>query len=299
MKFCSTVIPRRLVCLLLLASAFQAHGNTFPDRPLRIVVPSAAGGSPDAMMRLLASELSRSLGQPITVENKPGDSGQIGMKEGLSAAADGYTLTYGNVGTLAINKALYKTLNYDPEKGVTPLALVAFTQNALVVVESSRFKSLRDVLAFARANPGQLTVAYFLMDQGDVDRIMQHPLAMIGSDGLPHDHRPHPRLWGSFPRVLGHYVRERGILQLEQAVHKMTGLSARRFGLQRRGLIRPGFAADLVAFDPQTIQDEATFEVPVRVSSGIRGVWVNGVATWLDGSSTGARPGRTLRRQNG
>lgn len=137
---------------------------------------------------------------------------------------------------------------------------------------------------------------YFLMSQDDVDRIMTHPLTMIGSDGLPHDQRPHPRLWGSFPRVLGHYVRERNLLSLEQAVHKMTGLSARRFGLQRRGLIRQGHAADLVVFDPLTIHDEATFDDPVRTSAGIHSVWVNGTRVWADGLSTGARAGRTLRR---
>jgi N-acyl-D-aspartate/D-glutamate deacylase len=138
---------------------------------------------------------------------------------------------------------------------------------------------------------------YFLMNQDDVDRIMCHPLSMIGSDGLPHDQRPHPRLWGSFPRVLGHYVRERKLLSLEQAVHKMTGLSARRFGLQRRGLIKQGHAADLVVFDPLTIHDEATFDDPVRTSAGIHSVWVHGHRVWADGLSTGARSGRTLRRQ--
>jgi N-acyl-D-amino-acid deacylase len=138
---------------------------------------------------------------------------------------------------------------------------------------------------------------YFLMNQDDVDRIMSHPLSMIGSDGLPHDQRPHPRLWGSFPRVLGHYVRERKLLSLEQAVHKMTGLSARRFGLQRRGLIKPGYAADLVVFDPLTIHDEATFDDPVRTSAGIHSVWVNGTRVWADGLSTGAKSGQTLRRQ--
>jgi tripartite-type tricarboxylate transporter receptor subunit TctC len=154
-----TATCRFTLGLLLLACAWQAHGNTFPDRPLRIVVPSAAGGSPDAMMRLLAAELSISLGQPITVDNKPGQGGQIGMKEGLSAAADGYTLTYANVGTLAINKALYTQLSYDPDKGITPVALVAFTQNALVAKEGSAFRTLGDVLAFAKKNPGKLTIA--------------------------------------------------------------------------------------------------------------------------------------------
>ncbi len=82
------------------------------------------------------------------------------------------------------------------------------------------------------------------MDEGDVERIMSHPLAMIGSDGLPEDPFPHPRLWGAFPRVLGHFSRDKGLFALHTAVHKMTGLSAARFALHERGLIREGYWAD-------------------------------------------------------
>ena len=137
---------------------------------------------------------------------------------------------------------------------------------------------------------------YFSMDEDDVERILAHPQTMIGSDGLPHDTFPHPRLWGAFPRVLGHYARERGLFSLETAVHKMTGLPAERFGLVGRGLIEVGCAADLVVFDPEKICDSATFADPMRPATGIHQVYVNGVLTWQDGAGTGARVGQVIRR---
>jgi amidohydrolase/N-acyl-D-amino-acid deacylase len=137
---------------------------------------------------------------------------------------------------------------------------------------------------------------YHCMADEDVERILRHPGTAIGSDGLPEDPLPHPRLWGAFPRVLGRYVRERGLLSLADAVRKMTGLSADRFGLGGRGYLREGFAADLVLFDPAAIRDTATFTSPQQPAEGIAGVWVAGVMTWQEGVATGERAGRFLRR---
>ena len=137
---------------------------------------------------------------------------------------------------------------------------------------------------------------YHCMSEEDVRRILQHPATMIGSDGLPNDPLPHPRLWGTFPRVLGYYCREQGIFSLTQAVHKMTGLPAQRFGLGGRGSISEGFHADLVLFDPATIRDTATFSNPVCRAEGIAAVWVNGVLSYQDGDATGQRGGRFLPR---
>ena len=137
---------------------------------------------------------------------------------------------------------------------------------------------------------------FFMMDEADVRRILAYPGTMIGSDGLPHDEFPHPRLWGTFPRVLGHYAREQGLFSLEKAVHKMTGLPAQRFGLADRGVLRAGALADLVLFDPETVIDTATFEQPKQAARGIELVVVNGRAVWRDGTNTGARPGRAIRR---
>ena len=137
---------------------------------------------------------------------------------------------------------------------------------------------------------------YFAMSQDDVNRILSHPLAMVGSDGLAHDVVPHPRLWGSFPRVLGHYVRDLRLFSLETAVHKMTGLSARRFGLAGRGLVDVGFAADLVVFDEHAVADRATFAQPTRVSAGIESVYVNGRLACRRGETQDVHAGRVLRR---
>jgi N-acyl-D-amino-acid deacylase len=137
---------------------------------------------------------------------------------------------------------------------------------------------------------------YFAMDEADVRRILAFPDTMVGSDGLPHDAAPHPRLWGTFPRVLGHYARDVGLFPLETAVHKMTGLTARTFGLADRGLIGNGMAADITLFDEKTIGDAATFDKPIRQAPGIAAVIVNGEVAWRDGRSTNARPGRVLRR---
>lgn len=136
---------------------------------------------------------------------------------------------------------------------------------------------------------------YFSMDETDVQRILGFEQTMIGSDGLPHDAAPHPRLWGTFARVLGHY-RRLGLFSLEEAVHKMTGLSARTFGLAGRGAVKEGFAADLVLFDDKTVDDAASFEKPVAPAKGIDTVIVNGEPVWRGGRPTGARPGQVLTR---
>lgn len=137
---------------------------------------------------------------------------------------------------------------------------------------------------------------YHSIVEADMRRILAHPATMIGSDGLPNDPRPHPRLWGTFPRVLGRYCREEKLMVLPEAVHKMTLMTARRFGLDKRGLIREGFAADLVLFDPEKIIDTATFSDPVRAAEGINGVWVNGVLSYTVDGPTGDRGGRFLTR---
>ncbi|MGE0312772.1 MAG: amidohydrolase family protein [Lautropia sp.] len=138
---------------------------------------------------------------------------------------------------------------------------------------------------------------YFAMHEDDVRRILAYEETMIGSDGLPHDARPHPRLWGTFPRVLGHYSRDLSLFPLETAVRKMTGLTARNFGLADRGEVRAGAFADLVLFDADDIADVADFDDSTRVSRGIASVYVDGVSVWENGGPTGARPGTVLTRQ--
>ena len=142
----------------------------------------------------------------------------------------------------------------------------------------------------------------FGMSEENVALQLRHPLAVICSDGGARamsgplgDDVPHPRTFGAFPRVLGRYVRQRGVMPLEDAIHKMTMLPARRLRLNGRGLIQPGAFADLVAFDPDTVIDRATYEEPHRYPEGIPHVWVNGVQVIDRGEETGALPGRSLR----
>ena len=135
---------------------------------------------------------------------------------------------------------------------------------------------------------------YFQMREDDVQRVMKSRLSMIGSDGLPHDEHPHPRLWGTFPRVLGKYARELKLFPIEQAIHKMTGLTADVFGLRNRGRIAVGGAADLVVFDPEKIIDTATYENPKSRSEGVHMTIVNGKTVFANGEATGAASGRLL-----
>ncbi|MGV7242360.1 N-acyl-D-amino-acid deacylase family protein [Caballeronia sp. M23-90] len=139
---------------------------------------------------------------------------------------------------------------------------------------------------------------YFSMDESDVQRILAYEHTMIGSDGLPTNDKPHPRLWGTFPRVLGRYSRELKLFSLETAVWKMTGLTAKTFGIQRRGTVTVGNYADLVVFDSATVSDRATYEDPAQPSAGIETVVVNGEVTFAGHGHTGQRAGRVLRRQS-
>ncbi|MED5619796.1 Bug family tripartite tricarboxylate transporter substrate binding protein [Ideonella sp. BN130291] len=129
----------------------------YPSRPVRLIVPSAAGGSPDAICRVLADELLAALGQAIVVDNKPGAGGAIGMGELARAQPDGYTLGYANVGTLAINRSLYSKLPYDPD-ALTGIALTGTVHNALVVNPALPVKTVQELIAHAKARPGKLTM---------------------------------------------------------------------------------------------------------------------------------------------
>jgi N-acyl-D-amino-acid deacylase len=146
---------------------------------------------------------------------------------------------------------------------------------------------------------GGASCIYHVLSDEDVDRIMQHPLTMIGSDGRltePGSGHPHPRWYGAFPRVLGHYVREKKVLKLEDAIRKMTSLTAQRVGLKDRGQIKLGWFADLVVFDPDKIIDKATFSDPHQYPEGIQHVFVNGIAAIDGGVFQNLRAGNVLRR---
>ncbi len=145
---------------------------------------------------------------------------------------------------------------------------------------------------------GGFSAIYHFMDEADVIRIMQHPQAMFETDGDPVGYGlgfPHPRSYGTFPRILGRYVREMGVLTLEEAIRKMTSMSADEIGQSERGRIANGMMADITIFDADRIIDRADYVDPHRYSVGIHHVIVNGVPVILDGSVTGAKPGQVLR----
>jgi N-acyl-D-amino-acid deacylase len=137
---------------------------------------------------------------------------------------------------------------------------------------------------------------YFAMDEADVRNILAFEPTMIGSDGLPFGERPHPRLWGTFPRVLGFYCRELNLFSLETAVWKMSGLTAQNFGIRQRGSIALGNHADITIFDAATVRDTATYDAPCVPAAGIEAVIVNGALTWWQGAHQGARSGQVVMR---
>jgi len=145
---------------------------------------------------------------------------------------------------------------------------------------------------------GGFDMIYHSMNEEDVKRIMRHPYAMVCTDGNPEGYglgHPHPRSYGTFPRVLGRYVRELNVLTLEEAIRRMTSLSAEQIGQHERGRIAENMYADVTVFDPETIEDLATYMVPHQYSIGIRHVVVNGVLVMRNGALTGAKPGRVLK----
>jgi N-acyl-D-amino-acid deacylase len=142
------------------------------------------------------------------------------------------------------------------------------------------------------------SVIMFIMDEADVRRVVADDHCMVGSDGLPTDGKPHPRLYGTMARVLQHYVREEGLMPVEEAVRKMTSLPARKHRLGKRGVLAPGWVADVVVFDPDTIADVATYAEPRQYPRGVNHVVVNGQIAVQDGRQTDARAGRMLRRES-
>jgi dihydroorotase/N-acyl-D-amino-acid deacylase len=160
--------------------------------------------------------------------------------------------------------------------------------------------ALMDLLIADSSSTG---ATYFSMSEDDIELAMRQPWVSVGIDAGARaadstvKEMPHPRAYGSFPRILCRYVRERHVITLEDAVRKFTALPAQRVGLDDRGVVKQGMFADLTLFDPATVCDRATFENPVQTSVGIRHVIVNGVPVVRNGTPTGAKPGRGLRHR--
>ncbi|WP_165772668.1 N-acyl-D-amino-acid deacylase family protein [Tepidiforma thermophila] len=155
-------------------------------------------------------------------------------------------------------------------------------------------EAVREILTSPRGR--EVICIHFIIDEADIETNLRHPRVFIGSDGIPVlKGNPHPRLFGTMPRVLARYVRERGVVPLEEAVRKMTSAPCERFGIAGRGRVAEGWFADLVLFDAATIEDRATYAAPKQEPQGIRMVVVNGQVAYEDGVHTGAGAGRMLR----
>ena len=253
--------------------------------PVQISHHKASGrenwGKVRESLRLI--EDARARGLDVTADQYPYTAGSTVLAAVLSFLEDG-----GGIGRGRPEDIQLASAPQHPEwEGKTIAALAAAW--ALSPIDAAR--RVLDAEGIAA------TVILHVMCEDDVRTVLRHPTTMIGSDGLPTLHgKPHPRLYGTFARVLGTYARDEHVLPLETAVHRMTGFPARKFGFEGRGELRPGAFADLVVFDPARIADIATYEDPHQPPAGIAHVFVNGAQVVRDGTHTGARPGRTLRR---
>ncbi len=200
-----------------------------------------------------------------------------------------------------------------PKRLILPLVLRALSK--LVVVSSTRKQhhyegmSLHEIMRSRRQGLYEglldllveeelavIAIAH-VMSEDDVRSVLAHPTTMVGTDGFPQrEGKPHPRSYGTYPRVLEHYVRDEKLFSLETAIHKMTGMVARKLGLRDRGVLRVGARADVVIFDAANVHDRATYISPRNHPDGIAHVFVNGAWTVRDGKHTGARAGRVLSR---
>jgi N-acyl-D-amino-acid deacylase len=231
-------------------------------------------------------EDARARGLDVTADQYPYTAGSTSLHAVVHNGAfrgDGS----GGLGQLGADEVLISSAPLHPEWEGQTLAALGATWGLGTEAAAQRVLAGEGEACF---------VVVFTMDEADVQTVLAHPTTMIGSDGVPTGGKPHPRLYGCFARVLGHYVREERVLDLPTAIHRMTGLPATKFQLRDRGMVRAGAFADLVVFDPARIADVATYAEPRRFPPGIRAVYVNGVAVRRDAVHTGARPGRGLRR---
>ena len=223
------------------------------------------------------------------------------QNEGFDIHADQYPYTAGST----ILSAIYRDGHLGGEReGLTAGDVVIASAQGHANWEGKSVQELSQEMQLTvpvtcetllNACPG-ITIILHTMQEDDVRLVMAHPSTMIGSDGLPTlDGKPHPRLYGTFARVLGHYCRDLGVFSLCEAVYRMTGFPAAKFGLNGRGVIADGAQADLVLFDADRIVDKGTFSEPNQSPAGINRVWVNGILTIIKGKHTGERAGKTLR----
>ena len=266
-----------------------------------------------SMETLSLVDQARARGLDVTLDQYP----YTATSTGLSVLFPPWSLAGGRdslaarLEDQALRRTILDTVVYrlEHERGVLTVTIAACEFDSTLegktlrsILEKRRIElTLQNAAALVLElqEKGGVSCIYHVLDEVDVERIMRHPCTMIASDGtvLPFGSGvPHPRSYGTFPRVLGEYVRERGVLTLEDAIRKMTSLPAQRASLVDRGVIRPGMAADLVVFDPAAVKDRATFLNPHQYPEGIETVIVNGEIVLEVGRLADRRPGKVIRR---
>lgn len=256
---------------------------------IKLAMNALWGGAPDVIVKL---NNARAEGLDITADIYPYQGWQSTMqillpeRDYTDRAAFEYALT-----DIAAPESIIIT-GYEPEPSYVGKTLAE-------IAAERRMDPVDLMMEMAPDRPGNSGGARIIgrnMGAEDIRHFMQWPHTSISSDGSVDDR--HPRGQGAFPRVLAKYVRDMKILTLAEAIHKMTGLAAKNLGLSGRGTITKGRAADLVLFDPEKIQDHATFKNPIAYATGIHTVWVNGSVVWQMGKPTGIHSGKILRRQD-
>jgi N-acyl-D-amino-acid deacylase len=240
-----------------------------------------------------------------TAWGKVGESLKIiedAQRRGLDVHADQYPYTAGSTILAAIFRdGKLRGVSGDLTAKDVVIASTAkhpeWEGKSLADLAASMKCSMEEAATRMLAEDSGVTAILHAMCEEDVRTVMRHPSTMIGSDGIPTlEGKPHPRLYGTFARVLGRYARDEKLFSLAEGVYRMTGFAARKFGLRDRGIVKEGAIADLVLFDPRRIIDRGTWENPKLTPDGIEAVYVNGVKAVSGGKSTGARAGRVLRR---
>jgi N-acyl-D-amino-acid deacylase len=257
--------------------------------PVEISHHKASGRENHGRVRdsLRLIEEARGRGIDVTADQYPYTAGSTAFFAVVQNGALSGDASGSGIGLVRPEDVFFASAPHHPEYEGRHLAELADTWD-LPVEEAAR--RLLD-------EEGQgLMVVIFMMDEADVRTVMRHPTTMVGTDGIDLGSKPHPRAFGTYPRILGHYVRDEGVLTLEAAIHKMSGMPATKFKLAGRGFVREGMFADLVLFDPATVADQATYQRPRTPPAGMPWVFVNGVAVVREGEHTHARAGRPLRR---
>lgn len=284
--------------LLAMVDAALAEGidvtlDTYPYLPgattLAAMLPSwASAGGPDATLHRLAHPPTRDrIRHDLEVTGSDGAHGEV---------VDWDTIEISGVRRPELAGLVGLTVDAIARRGLAPRS--AATGGARGAGGAGAPQAPFDVFAdLLVADDLGTAILQHVGNEENVRAIMAHRVHTAGSDGLLAPAKPHPRAWGTFARYLGHYTRELGVLSLEECVAHLTGRAARRLRLRDRGLVRVGYAADLVLFDPATVADTATFAEPRQRAAGIPYVFVNGRPVVDDGRPTGARPGRSLRRR--